>query len=342
MKAQLQIKFLQFQEHSAETFLKLLSSKEFCDVILIGEDLIPIDAHRIILSAFSRNLKGIVKQLNEGENEIVLRGMDHKDIESLLQFMYLGEVSIAHASVDKFLRTAKFLGISQLRDQSKVDIEDLNREFGVRLSRGVIESEKAFEKNTNLYEEMEEQECGVRIDEDCEEALNRKFGTPRREKESMESLKEEDMDEDYAEEDICIDEVLEEYSQTEGDDKDIEEEIVGGIVNTNKEDKINLSSTAEEENYLDNVTVGKVEDNFSIHVSVLYSHNYFRKISRDEYGKKYALCIMCWKLRRTKVFLKITDNNIKGKLYFRRRNCSHTIFFRFECSFRIKTHRICR
>ena len=136
------------------------------------------------------------------------------------------------------------------------------------------------------------------------------------------------------EKNICIDEALEEYNQT-GRDKDIKEEtnnhvdtfkeheILGGIKNTNKEDKIrdenNWSSTSEEENYLDNVTVGKAEDNFSIHKSVFYSHNYFRRVSRDD-GREHALCIMCWKLSRTKVFLKITDNNTKGELYFRRRN----------------------
>ena len=156
---------------------------EFCDVTLIGEDLIPVEAHRIVLSAFSRNLKGFVKQLVEGKFEIMMQGMDHEDIESLLQFMYLGEVSIAHAGVEKFLRTAKFLGISQLRDQCKVNIEDLNREFGVRLRERVDETTHDNNGEVTEDEDMEEQEYGFRINEDFEKGLNSKFGEIRRDDE---------------------------------------------------------------------------------------------------------------------------------------------------------------
>ena len=83
MKVQLQFKFQKFQDNLAEIFFKLFNSKELCDVRLIGEDKIPIEAHRIVLSAFSSTLKGVVKQLDKEENEIVMQGMDHEDIESL-------------------------------------------------------------------------------------------------------------------------------------------------------------------------------------------------------------------------------------------------------------------
>ena len=45
--------------------------------------------------------------------------------------MYLGEASVAHSRVDKFLRIAKFLGVSQLSDQCKADVFELNKEFSV-------------------------------------------------------------------------------------------------------------------------------------------------------------------------------------------------------------------
>ena len=48
--------------------------------------------------------------------------------------MYLGEASVAHSRVDKFLRIAKFLGVSQLSDQCKADIVELNKEFSVEIT----------------------------------------------------------------------------------------------------------------------------------------------------------------------------------------------------------------
>ena len=322
---------------------------EFCDVTLIGEDLIPVEAHRIVLSAFSRNLKGFVKQLDEGKFEIMMQGMDHEDIESLLQFMYLGEVSIAHAGVEKFLRTAKFLGISQLRDQCKVNIEDLNREFGVRLRERVDETTHDNNGEVTEDEDMEEQEYGFRINEDFVKGLNSKFGELRSDDESAESLgkdvweayrkdKErlvhENMESDVIdceEENIRINEVLEVCSQVKEEDDFEEEDIhhrdtlqendaVEDINNTELFSRDDNNSTQEDESYLDNVTVGKAEDNFNIHTSVFYSHNYFRKVVRDN-GTKHAICIMCWKLSRTKVLRSAADNSTKSEFYFRRGNC---------------------
>ena len=63
-----QLNFIKFQENLVETFLKLLSFKEFCDVKLIGEDQILVEAHRFVLSAFSSILKDVVKKLGEGKN----------------------------------------------------------------------------------------------------------------------------------------------------------------------------------------------------------------------------------------------------------------------------------
>ena len=193
-----QLNFIKFQENLVETFLKLLSFKEFCDAKLIGEDQILVEAHRFVLSAFSSILKDVVKKLGEGKDEMVMQGMDHEDIRSLLQFMYLGEVSTARAGVNKFLRTAKFLGISQPRDQCNVDTEELNREFGVHLRRREVESEKNvnFDDTTDddisEDEYMEEQEYRARIDKDYEEKLNMKFGAPRRDDKSVKSLKKGD------------------------------------------------------------------------------------------------------------------------------------------------------
>ena len=282
MKAQLQFKFKNFQENLAETFIKLLNCKELCDARLIGEDQIPIEAHRIVLSAFSSILKGFVKQLGDGENEIVIQGMDHEDIESLLQFLYLGEVSIAHAGVDKFLRAAKFLGINQVRDQCKVDIEDLNREFGVHLRRRVIENDETSgtDKNcttdNNIVEDQDigEQEYSVRSSEDCEE-----------DHEKMVKVKQKEYIEAKIRMNLRTNRTISESLTTQSED-----ELVDSIL---KED----------------FTIGEPDTGFDISKSVLYTHKYFKKIS-----KARAMCLICLKSSEKKWhFLKIIDSNTSGK-----------------------------
>ena len=51
---------------------------------------------------------------------IYLRGIQHSDIESILQFIYLGETSIDQDRIDDFLLTAKDLKIRELGDNVKV------------------------------------------------------------------------------------------------------------------------------------------------------------------------------------------------------------------------------
>ena len=249
---------------------------------LIGEDQIPIEAHRIVLSAFSSILKGFVKQLGDGENEIVIQGMDHEDIESLLQFLYLGEVSIAHAGVDKFLRAAKFLGINQVRDQCKVDIEDLNREFGVHLRRRVIENDETSgtDKNcttdNNIVEDQDigEQEYSVRSSEDCEE-----------DHEKMVEVKRKKYIEAKIKMNLRTTRTISESLTTQSED-----ELVDSIL---KEE----------------FTIGEPDPGFDINKSLLYTHKYFKKIS-----KARAICLICLKSSEKKRhFLKIIDSNTSGK-----------------------------
>ena len=131
MKAHLNFRFDHFSEHLTETLLNLFSSKRLCDVRLIGDDGVPVMGHRVILAAFSTALNNVIEKTGAPTLDIRIQGMNCHDLERIIQFIYLGEVSVSHAGVDKFLRTAKFLGVSQLSDQCKTDILDLNEDFSV-------------------------------------------------------------------------------------------------------------------------------------------------------------------------------------------------------------------
>ena len=187
MRAQLQFRFNQFPEQVTEVLLNLFSSKLLCDVTLVGDDDIPIEAHKVILAAFSRVLKHFIKEEDGPNMDVRITGMTHHDIDKIIQFIYLGEVSVSHAGVNKFLRTAKFLGLSQLSDQCTADLEELNREFTIGKvveanDEGTLEERVDYDTGTELEdadpiaenngEEIENEdmdEYGIRINEDYEE-----------------------------------------------------------------------------------------------------------------------------------------------------------------------------
>ena len=187
MKVQVSFLFERFQEYLAEILLNIFSSKSFCDVRLIGEDEIPVMAHRVILAAFSSVFNDVMQNNTVQTLNIKIRGMDYCDIQTIVQFMYLGEASVAHSGVDKFLRAAKFLGVSQLSDQCKAAAAELSREFSIEcVDSNEVDEEKIMEeapdylRSTNAdldnqdtrdsdLEAMEGEnldEYGIRIEED--------------------------------------------------------------------------------------------------------------------------------------------------------------------------------
>ena len=97
---------------------------------LVGDDNIPIEAHKIILSAHSTVFE---HALNENQSVPILhcKGFNYQDLHSLMQYMYLGEVSVPLARSNELLRMAKYLKISQLGDECNVSEKKLNVIFSL-------------------------------------------------------------------------------------------------------------------------------------------------------------------------------------------------------------------
>ena len=78
-----------------------------------------------------RFYRQIIKRLSSTQNPaIYLRGVRHEDIKNILEFMYLGEVNIAHEDLDSFLAVAQDLcikGLTQDNNTSSQNHETLSQ-----------------------------------------------------------------------------------------------------------------------------------------------------------------------------------------------------------------------
>ena len=80
-----------FSEHFQSMFKDLHHKGIYSDVTLVSDDQTQFKAHRIILSACSPVLRKIV-DINPSQHPLIyLRGIQSHELESILQFMYLGE-----------------------------------------------------------------------------------------------------------------------------------------------------------------------------------------------------------------------------------------------------------
>ena len=92
----------------------LMMNEEFSDVTLVTEDKKHIKANSNVLSACSPFFKDILKKEKNSSQIMYLRGIQFSEMESIMQFIYLGETSFNEERIDEFLAVAKTLEVSEL------------------------------------------------------------------------------------------------------------------------------------------------------------------------------------------------------------------------------------
>ena len=85
-----------FSEHLQWMFKDLYQEGRHTDVTLVSDDQTQFKAHKIVLSACSPVFKKIIDSNPSQHPLIYLRGVQSYEVESILQFMYLGEGRFYH------------------------------------------------------------------------------------------------------------------------------------------------------------------------------------------------------------------------------------------------------
>ncbi|XP_056635657.1 protein abrupt isoform X2 [Diorhabda sublineata] len=96
-------------------FRHLRDEEDFVDVTLACDGC-SFTAHKVVLSACSPYFKRLLKANPCQHPIIILKDVQEKDMESLLRFMYNGEVNIGQERLSDFIKTAQMLQIRGLAD----------------------------------------------------------------------------------------------------------------------------------------------------------------------------------------------------------------------------------
>ena len=102
-----------YTTHGQELFRNLLETQQFTDVTLISDDQKQYRVHKFILSACSTVFREIITS-NPLNTAIYLRGIYHEELESILQFIYLGEATFYDERMNEFLNVAQDLDIKDI------------------------------------------------------------------------------------------------------------------------------------------------------------------------------------------------------------------------------------
>ncbi len=132
-----------FEANVSGAFRELRAESDFFDVTLACDNSQgrTLQAHKIILSACSSFFKTMLRNASAAApghpNPLLyLRGVRFSDLESVLDFMYHGEVNVAQDDLNSFLAVAEDLQVKGLTQQNTKDLGGVAKKTSGRKSGG--------------------------------------------------------------------------------------------------------------------------------------------------------------------------------------------------------------
>jgi len=114
-----------FESNISGAFRELRDDKDFFDVTLACDDE-QIQAHKMILSACSPFFRNILRRNPHQHPLLYLKGVKYTDLQSVLNFMYHGEVNVAQEELNSFLAVAEDLRVKGLT-QNNAESQSTNK-----------------------------------------------------------------------------------------------------------------------------------------------------------------------------------------------------------------------
>ena len=103
---------------------ELLRDDEFSDVTLVTDDKKHLKGHMNILCAASPVFRDILQKEKKTHPIIFLRGTHSSDVESILEYIYLGEATFYQERMVDFLAVAKSLEIEELCIEENEEVKE--------------------------------------------------------------------------------------------------------------------------------------------------------------------------------------------------------------------------
>jgi len=136
---------------------EMRKSDHLTDVTLVCDDKQQFKAHKIVLSACSSVFKSIINDLPQNSSVIYLRGIQHQEMESVLEFMYLGVATFYQERMNGFLNVAKNLEVKEISSRDVEFDEDVGSEElrETNTSNDIISDLKSAAKKYTNYTNSE-------------------------------------------------------------------------------------------------------------------------------------------------------------------------------------------
>merc|ERR1712072_234840 len=136
-------------------FKDLYEEEKHSDVTLVCDDQTQFKVHKIVLRACSPVFKKIIDNNPSQHPLIYLRGIHSYELESILQFMYLGEGRFYQERMGEFIKVAKDLEVSEISEGVEMQNEEEEKVSEIKTES---KEELGEDSNTNCSVEKPKKE----------------------------------------------------------------------------------------------------------------------------------------------------------------------------------------
>ena len=151
------LKWDTYSDHLKGMMKELMTNEDFSDVTLVTEDKKQIRANINILRTCSPVFKEIFTKERYSNQIMYLRGVQYSELESIMQYIYLGEATLYKERMDEFLAIAKSLeikelciAITEMDEGPQCDMEKLAEKFDVQPPKPDHDNNQALQKQILL------------------------------------------------------------------------------------------------------------------------------------------------------------------------------------------------
>jgi len=123
------LRWNEFESNLGIALRDLRDNNDFFDLTLACDDAQEIQVHKVILSACSSFFRNILRRLPHHHPLVYLRGIKLTDLQSIVNFIYHGEVNVAQEDLNTFLMLAEDLKIKGLTQCHGSQLGDNNSKW---------------------------------------------------------------------------------------------------------------------------------------------------------------------------------------------------------------------
>ena len=136
-----------YSVNATNLLTNLLSETNFADVTLVCDGGKLIKAHKAILGGSSHFLSNIIKSISHPHPVIYLSGIDHEDLQAIIDLIYLGKTDVVQDNLESFVKAADKLQIIGLTEEVDISIDKRDNDKPPIIDRIEIDESKAVKNN---------------------------------------------------------------------------------------------------------------------------------------------------------------------------------------------------